>query len=155
MLAVRRCWDALGLSGRPCGAVRLLACLTGDLAKGGEGCPVAGRLVSAVSCIVALALGCAAVLRLVGLRAWRCRRRHPPPSVGVIISKIGRRNSIYTIPPTVFQVVPPVYAVRQQPKINRPPACTYLLYVVLDQYYLYRHSCLPDSSGAQPLAFTR
>ena len=80
MLAVRRCWDALGLSGRPCGAVRLLACLTGDLAKGGEGCPVAGRLVSAVSCIVALALGCAAVLRLVGLRAWRCRRRQPPPT---------------------------------------------------------------------------
>ena len=38
--------------------------------------------------------------------------------------------------------------------MNRPTACTYLLYVVLDQYYLYSPSRFTDSRGGKPSRFT-
>ena len=38
--------------------------------------------------------------------------------------------------------------------MNRPTACTYLLYVVLDQYYLYGPSRFTDSRGEKPSRFT-
>ena len=40
--------------------------------------------------------------------------RRCPPSFGAILHKIGRRSSTYTTPPTVFQAVPPVFAVRRR-----------------------------------------
>ena len=34
--------------------------------------------------------------------------------------------------------------------MNRPPACMYLLYIVIDQYYLLCPSRLPDSRTQKP-----
>ena len=43
----------------------------------------------------------------------------------------------------------------KNPTMNRPPACIYLLYVVLDQYYLLCPSRLPDSRTPKTVAFNR
>ena len=84
---------------------------------------VAQSSVASRSCTARQSTGPAASLAGGGYRGERCRSSNT--RWGEILRKILRLG-VYPL----YSLIP------SNPKMNRPPACTYLLYLLLDQYYL-------------------